>query len=419
MPHGCCYLWNSSLIALHVVSDLLIALAYYSIPVTLVYFVRKRQDLVFSWIYLCFALFIISCGTTHLMEVINIWYPNYWLSGTVKAATALASVPTAILLFWLVPKALAWPTPEQLLKTQLALEKEKEESRQAIEQIHQLKSRLIIENDLSAPPLISDPNTVINENDLPDAQDPKPDVRQLNIMLQRQAELLETSNKELEAFSYSVSHDLRAPLRHIDGFIDLLRRETSQELNPQALRYLDVISNSARQMGTLIDDLLVFARTSRDEMRPTLTKMDEMVSEVRTELEPETTGRNIDWKIAPLPELLVDRAMCKQIWVNLLSNAVKYTSKRDNATIEVGCLSRDADYEFFVRDNGAGFDMRYASKLFGIFQRLHRQDEFEGNGIGLANVRRIVSRHGGAIRAEGQLNIGATFYFTLPKQPLT
>lgn len=408
MPHGHCFQWNTGLIALHVTSDLLIALAYYSIPITLVYFVRKRTDLIFSWIYLCFALFIVSCGTVHVMDIINIWYPNYWFAGGIKAITALASVPTAILLVWLVPKALSYPSPEELAQAMTALAKEKEESRQAIEQIHLLKKRLIVHGD----PTLAPSRPAILSSTAPGNQR---DLEQLNLMLQTQAELLENSNKELEAFSYSVSHDLRAPLRHIDGFIDLLRREPNNGLSEQALKYLAIISNSARQMGTLIDDLLIFSRTSRAELQPLPTQMNNMVAEVIKEMEPETRERHIDWKIDPLPEVCVDRALCKQIWINLISNALKYTSKRNLATIDIGCTDQGTHYEFFVRDNGAGFDMRYAAKLFGIFQRLHRQDEFEGNGIGLANVRRIVSRHGGKIRAESQIDAGATFYFTLPK----
>jgi light-regulated signal transduction histidine kinase (bacteriophytochrome) len=227
---------------------------------------------------------------------------------------------------------------------------------------------------------------------------------------------LEAANKELEAFSYSVSHDLRAPLRHIDGFADMLRKSTQEKLSPSGQRYLDIISEAAKRMGTLIDDLLVFSRMGRTEMRLARVNMDGLVAECIFEMAQDLRGRVIEWDIAPLPEVNGDRALLKQVWVNLISNAVKYSRDRSPAKITIrGRESGAREAEFSIRDNGAGFDMQYAGKLFGVFQRLHLNEEFEGTGIGLANVRRIILRHGGRTWAEGKINEGATFYFTMPK----
>jgi light-regulated signal transduction histidine kinase (bacteriophytochrome) len=229
-------------------------------------------------------------------------------------------------------------------------------------------------------------------------------------------EKLRTANEELESFSYSVSHDLRAPLRHIDGFVDLLRKQAMQKLNERENRYLNIIANSARQMGALIDDLLVFSRMSRSELRRVRVASKSLLDEAISAAQNDVNGRQIKWKIDALPEVEADPAMLRQVWVNLINNAVKYTRTRNVAEIEVGCKDGpDDELVFFVRDNGVGFDMQYVQKLFGVFQRLHRADEFEGTGIGLANVRRIVFRHGGRTWAEGKPDGGATFYFSLPK----
>jgi len=195
---------------------------------------------------------------------------------------------------------------------------------------------------------------------------------------------LEELNKELEAFSYSVSHDLRAPLRHIGGYIDLLGLELGSSRSGEASRFLKSVSESAKQMGTLIDDLLAFSRMSRAEVRRKQFQMGELVEEVKQALQSEAQGREVRWDIEPLPQVFADRAMLRQVWVNLLSNALKYSRHRQLAELKVGCRTHPTEFEFYVCDNGAGFDMQYAGKLFGVFQRLHPVDEFEGTGIGLA-----------------------------------
>lgn len=226
---------------------------------------------------------------------------------------------------------------------------------------------------------------------------------------------LEAANQELEAFCYSVSHDLRAPLRHIDGYVDLMVSRCRADLSDKGLHYLDTIAASARQMGVLIDDLLQFSRTGRAEMLQKNISMNQALQEALTPLKIHLAGRTIEWVIGDLPSVRGDYALLRQVWANLLDNAVKYTRTRDVARIEVSASEANGHIIFVVADNGVGFDMQYAGKLFGVFQRLHALEEFEGTGIGLATVHRIITRHGGRVWAEAELSRGARFYFTLPK----
>ncbi len=231
----------------------------------------------------------------------------------------------------------------------------------------------------------------------------------------RNEELL-AANQELEAFSYTVSHDLRAPLRHVSGYVEMLREHAAGGLDAESRRYLDLIQQSAGRLGNLIDHFLAFGRMGRADLNLTSVNMEELVREVVDEMRGETGNRRIEWQIGALPAVWADADMMRQVWINLLSNAVKYTRPRDLARIEVGYdSSRIAEHLFFVRDNGVGFDNQYVDKLFGVFQRLHKEKEFEGTGIGLANVRRIIHRHGGRTLAEGTPNAGATISFTVKK----
>jgi light-regulated signal transduction histidine kinase (bacteriophytochrome) len=237
-------------------------------------------------------------------------------------------------------------------------------------------------------------------------------------VVQRTAQL-EAANKELEAFSYSVSHDLRAPLRHVDGFASLLSKHAVASLDEKGRRYLTTISDAAKRMGQLIDDLLVFSRMGRTQMNLLEVDQNALVARVIREGHYDDNGKTISWDIASLPAVRADPAMLHQVWANLLDNAVKYSSKSATPRVTIGAMPGDQPNEqvFFVRDNGVGFDMNYVDKLFGVFQRLHGPAEFEGTGIGLANVRRIISRHGGRAWAEGRVGEGATFYFSMPAGP--
>jgi PAS domain S-box-containing protein len=253
-------------------------------------------------------------------------------------------------------------------------------------------------------------------NDISGQKRREEEIRGLNAELAKWSAELQAANKELEAFAYSVSHDLRAPLRHMTGFAELLRKNAFSMLDDKGQRYMTMILESARRMGTLIDDLLAFSRMGRVEAQMSLVDLDHLVKEVVTEMRQETDGRDIVWRIDSLPSCYGDRSMLRIVLVNLLSNAVKFTRQRARAEIEIGRANgSENEAVVFVRDNGAGFDMKYVDKLFGVFQRLHHADAFEGTGIGLATVQRIIHRHGGSVRAEGAVDQGATFYFSVPK----
>jgi signal transduction histidine kinase len=234
-------------------------------------------------------------------------------------------------------------------------------------------------------------------------------------VIQRTAEL-EAANKELEAFSYSVSHDLRTPLRALDGYSQAVLEDYGPQLPEEGRRYLHTIREGAQQMGALIDDLLTFARLNRQELNKQTIDTGSLVHRALDELGSPWPDRQVEILVGNLPASSGDPALLKQVWLNLFSNALKYTRKRKRSVVEIGCIKTNGADTFFVRDNGTGFDMRYADKLFGVFQRLHRAEDYEGTGVGLAIVQRIVHRHGGRVWADAAIDCGATFYFTLEKE---
>lgn len=247
----------------------------------------------------------------------------------------------------------------------------------------------------------------------------KAEILVLNNSLQRRAKELESANQELEAFSYSVSHDLRAPLRHIDGFTRILQDQIGATANEEQNRLLGIISSSAKKLGLLIDELLVFSRIARSEMRQGLVPMDRLIREVLDLTKTEIEERGVSVSVDDVPAVSGDETMLRQVWINLISNALKFTGKTPNPQIRIRYTRENDEHVFCVQDNGAGFDMRYVDKLFGVFQRLHVVDEFEGTGIGLAHVKRIITRHHGRVWAKGAVGQGAEFCFSLPAEAET
>jgi signal transduction histidine kinase len=349
LPHGHSYMWTAGILWMHVIADILIAMAFFAIAFVLIHIARRRRDLPFTGMLLCLGVFIVCCGLTRLMEVWNVWNTDYWLEGFIKVVTAAASVPTAITLWRALPAMLAAPSQRQL---------------------H-------------------------------DANDS-----------------LARANRELEAFTASVSHDLRSPLTTIAGQAGLLELSLPRASEEQRRR-LTRIQSSVRQMGELIDALLVLSRISRHTLHREIIDATALVESIVQDLRQKDPARTVEVEIQPGMNVHGDRRLISDVFVNLLANAWKFTSRTDNARIEVGYTTNGSMATIFIRDNGAGFDMAHEQKLFKPFQRLHGASEFEGTGVGLATVARIIDRHGGRIWAEGKPGKGAVFYFTMPTVPLT
>lgn len=349
LPHGHCYMWTPGILWMHVIADILIAMAYFSIPFVLIHVARRRRDLPFNWLLVAFGVFIVSCGLTHVMDVWNVWHTAYWLEGAIKVITAAASVPTAILLWRSLPKILAVPSQRQL--------------------------------------------------------------REANESLAR-------ANRELEAFTASVSHDLRSPLTTIAGQAGLLELSMPNASEEQRRR-LTRIQSSVRQMSELIDALLVLSRISRHTLHREIIDVSALAESIFQDLRQKDPMRAVEIEIQPGMAVHGDRRLINDLFVNLLANAWKFTSRTQQPRIEVGQSQHGSMATLFVKDNGAGFDMAHESKLFKPFQRLHGAAEFEGTGVGLATVARIIDRHGGRIWAEAKPAEGAVFYFTMPTMPIT
>lgn len=440
-----------SLMMVMALANGLIAVSYASIPIFLTIFIRKRSDMPFSWAFILFGAFILACGSTHLVHVIGLWWAVDWWQATVDSLTAIISVATAVAVWPMLPKLLKIPSPEQIriINRELQHEKQKLEYAQAelrktYEQVEQrvrertrelantnealdleIVQRKKIEQDLRELNDNLEQKVAERTEDLQNQTAELMDYRKalmnivddLNIKTEKltvSTSKLEQANKELDAFSYSVSHDLRAPLRAMDGFARILQEDYQTVLDSEGQRMLKNITDNARKMGMLIDDLLAFSRLSRQEIKSYPLDMPTLAKTVYNEicLEPERV--TVEFRFLEHVFPYGDYSLIKQVWINLIGNALKFSSKKPTPNLEIGSFQKDGEVVFYVKDNGVGFDMHYANKLFEVFQRLHSVNEFEGTGVGLAIVHRILTRLNGRVWAESTVGEGATFYFTLP-----
>jgi signal transduction histidine kinase len=422
LPHGHCFLWTPGVLWTDVISDLLITLSYYSIPVCVLYFLKQRKDVPFARLPILFSLFVFACGTTHLMSVVDIWTPLYRLDALFRAITAAVSVVTAVFMWSLLPALLAHPSRADLEASNEKLRKEVETrtrlEREMLELNHTLEYR-VRQRTAQLEKLNQELRQESSERRRAEEQ-----TRSLNINLEtrvadRTAQL-RLANQELEAFSYSVAHDLWAPLRAIDGFSQALLEDYSSQIPEAGKRFIGRIRAATARMGVLIDSMLELSRLTRTDMNRKRVDLSEIARAVLDNLAHDQPRTDMTIQIEPGQFALADPKYLGIVMENLLGNAWKYTSKTPQAHIEFGRLT-DVDVKdptWFVRDNGAGFDMAYAEKLFGVFQRFHTESEFPGNGVGLATVRRILVKHGGRIWAQAEPGLGATFFFTLGSPPL-
>lgn len=369
LPHGVCYLRRPDLILLHAVSDALIAIAYFMIPIVLVYFIRRAGNRVsFNWAIGLFAAFIILCGTGHLLDILVIWKPFYWLQGWQRALTAGVSLAAAVAIIPLVPRLLAMRMPEELEEANLRLREE-------------IKLRESAEAEL----------------------------RRSLVEVRRAVQ-------ELEQFAYITSHDLQAPLRNVSGFSQLLSRRYRDKLGGDALEFLDFIDKGVRQMQVLINDLLMLSRVGRSEAKFVRRPLEEPVKKALAALAPVIQSRNAQVECDSLPEIKAEHNLLAQLFQNLIDNATKFQRPGVAPVVRISCWPEGGQWHIVVKDNGIGIPKDQLEAIFAVFRRLHPSDEYEGTGIGLAICRKIVHHHGGEIWAESNGD-GAEFHVRLPREP--
>lgn len=366
MPHGHCYYWQPDILWTHVISDGLIALAYYSIPITLLYFLVRRGTIQYWWLVTMFAAFILLCGTTHIFGIITVWNPIYPLEGGVKAATAAISMLTAVALVPLVPRMLAMRTPEELEQINTKLQDEIELRQQA-------------QNELAAT------------------------VRRL-----------EQSNLELEQFAYAASHDLQAPLRSVVSFTQLAEKELAGQLSGNVKEYFEYIKTGGKQMQDLVGDLLTMSRIDASDEAFTAVSTQEAMAAVCGQLHSDVADSGAVIEYQNLPMVHGDAVQIRQLFQNLIGNGIKFQEQGSMPRVEIQAQPDDGCWHFIVSDNGIGIAAEHMNKLFTVFKRLHTKEQYEGTGMGLAICRKIVVRHGGRIWIESEPGAGTQVHFTLP-----
>ena len=388
-PHGHCYLWLPEILWLHVLSDTFIALAYYSIPLALIYLIHKRRDLSYGWMVAMFGTFILLCGTTHVMNLWTVWHGTYRLEGLVKLLTAVVSVATAVALWPLIPILIALPSPSQLAHTNRALQGQIVERQQAEEALRTARDELEM-------------RVLARTHELLIA----------NGTLAEKAAELEEANADLAQYAYAVSHDLKTPLRGIHYYADFLEEDLEASLDDEHKTYLDGLRRAVWQAEALVDGLLELSRVGSRHLVYQTVNLNTFLHEIITSLNmPEDV--DIIWE-GTWPTLEVEPVLLRQILQNLISNAAKFNCA-PRKRVELGWHPvGEHDCALSVRDNGLGIDPRYTEQIFQVFQRLHTRQEYEGTGIGLAIVKKAVSRLGGTVHVTSTPGEGSTFCVTLP-----
>ncbi|MBD2859105.1 histidine kinase [Spongiibacter sp. KMU-158] len=395
-PHGHCYLWNDHLVYLHVISDSLISLAYFTIPIALVYLIRRRDDLQFNYIFQMFGLFIFACGLTHVINIYNVWYGAYWFSGTVKAITAAASVMTAIMIWPLMPKVLAIPSNTRLRELNEDLRQKSEQNalqRQELENV-----------SLKLAELVNERTAELEE------------IRRIRSQLEKNNVELSRSNEAFQQFGYITSHDLKEPLRTISSMGQMLKQLSAEKLDDKERKMLDYMVDSSVRMSSLIDDLHSYTVVGHSQDALSEENLDDIVQTLLTDLSVKIEESGAKISVAPLGRAKVIKPQFQQLMQNMIGNAIKFSAAGRAPQIEIGRLNdSETELGIFVRDNGIGIPKAYHQKIFGMFQRLHKRGEYEGTGMGLAISKKIVDNHGGRVEVNSQEGEGTEFRIFLPK----
>jgi len=396
MPHGACYLWRPDILWLNVGSDAFITLAYYSIPIALLTFARRRPDVRFGWLFWMFSAFIFLCGTTHLVGIWTVWSGAYGVDGLVKLATAGVSVATAAALWPVIPRVLELPSPAEIAASNRKLRREIDERERIEAKLRDVQGQL--EDRVRQRTAALETANAALRREVAERE--------------RAEEQLERSNRELEEFAHIVSHDLKAPLRGIVSLASWINEDCCEVLPQPSRDHLQLLARRARRMSELIDGILRYSRISRSEAGREWLASREVVREVVDFLAPPASVRiRIE---SPLPRVFYDRTQLLQVFQNLIGNAVQHLGKPEGEVVVCG-KERDGDLEFAVRDDGVGIEERHFARIFRIFQSL--DPEIESSGIGLAIVKKIVESHGGEVSVESKLGSGTTFRFTVPRAP--